>query len=1000
MAIGNYLNLRLFLEGIEVPVISAAVQAAANTPASATVQVIASDRVMDLMPRTVVHIFYYDYVAANNPVLDARPKETDSADYKLLFCGEVQAVSINKGHGSRAAVLTCVDLSNYWDTTFQYNFHGSLFAGRSRAAFIGGNSTLFNSPLGHGVGTISALLNQRSKNFPKMTGLLAGVVRLLEAIGGWYRGSGAFRGVNDFASIAELRLKLLQQVAAAESDTSSAKLFARKAFNGWMRGQIGQLGTVVSFRTIAKLLFQFIFHECYPCPVPRFIAGTETIEKRRYSVPLSKIKNAGLIKAVEDADAAVAAARSILFGSASDLVQAKADAAAFRNYTQLWGKSFLAVSRVEATAQVSNIQAIHRHVARARTAARKIKTLQEGAARQTTQGNISGNFAAIKAEYAKIRQALAAILGTRLRGTYEKKNKTYDRLHTQFFRPDVFFAPPPRCNVLFPEWYSSMQYQRNFFREVTRMELQTSNEILGNSGLFNGRYYAPDVADVRTGVKLSSRRFARTIMEHELYTGIIPVFQQMSEANIYAMRAGKIERGAQKVPYAQRAVNFLYFKQRFAARTLSAGGHFNPNVIPGLPVLLIDRPMPSDKLKVASAPTGAQLKELGLPATATQEELLRKMVPPQYLGVCAQLSHVVGQRGGQSSYQLMHARVHREDTEFLGVDKAAITKRDGTATRLSQVAAAAAFAPKKGDKGPYGGKILSVRDITGRTKRKLRVLGTDLRVVPGERMRVGNDKGLSFAQKYHVLKEREPMRGYEIVESVTAWRKVMSDLPIEDAIALPWIWDGWKNPKVTKTYREMFGTSAITDVGGFTAPTMSSGGKRSYAGVDLVLSSSETPTVESSVDDLVRGYSFSKANGMDMGEFLRVYSWRPVATMVDMFGEDGLKIVKKDVKKTVRVRQRVRAKAEAGKSPAHGYRVVTREVTVPGYEVQGKEGFHSRAFGDEEDLFGLVNPTVHRVLGLSRRRTKVAARMDVRKRRRAVVRAYVADLVESRGLLG
>jgi hypothetical protein len=125
MALGHLLHLRLFLEGIEIPVISANVNIAANTPASASIQVIATDKVLNLLPRTVIHLFYYDYVGAGNSAIDqtgTAPTGIEALDhfnrqYKLLFMGELQQISFQKGHGSRAVVLQCVDFSNYWDTT-------------------------------------------------------------------------------------------------------------------------------------------------------------------------------------------------------------------------------------------------------------------------------------------------------------------------------------------------------------------------------------------------------------------------------------------------------------------------------------------------------------------------------------------------------------------------------------------------------------------------------------------------------------------------------------------------------------------------------------------------------------------------------------------------------------------------------------------------------------------------------------------------------------------
>ena len=66
----------------------------------------------------------------------------------------------------------------------------------------------------------------------------------------------------------------------------------------------------------------------------------------------------------------------------------------------------------------------------------------------------------------------------------------------------------------------------------------------------------------------------------------------------------------------------------------------------------------------------------------------------------------------------------------------------------------------------------------------------------------------------------------------------------------------------------------------------------------------------------------------------------------------------------------------------------------------GEEGFHSRAFSDESNLFGLVDAKVTSVLGLSKQNQGVAAKLDVRGLRRQQVRDYVNELTNSKGLLG
>ena len=58
--IGKPLKLRLFLEGQEVPVISATVSIGYNGPAVASVQILPIDEGLTFKPRTMVHLFFLD----------------------------------------------------------------------------------------------------------------------------------------------------------------------------------------------------------------------------------------------------------------------------------------------------------------------------------------------------------------------------------------------------------------------------------------------------------------------------------------------------------------------------------------------------------------------------------------------------------------------------------------------------------------------------------------------------------------------------------------------------------------------------------------------------------------------------------------------------------------------------------------------------------------------------------------------------------------------------
>jgi hypothetical protein len=122
-------------------------------------------------------------------------------------------------------------------------------------------------------------------------------------------------------------------------------------------------------------------------------------------------------------------------------------------------------------------------------------------------------------------------------------------------------------------------------------------------------------------------------------------------------------------------------------------------------------------------------------------------------------------------------------------------------------------------------------------------------------------------------------------------------------------------------------------------------------------------SIEQAAAFLQATYSHLKQSDMDVEEFIRAYTYRPIATMADMFG--------------------------------------TRDLTLnaDGAVLAGVEGFHSRAFGPFSDLFGLVTPEIVNVVGLQRG-TTAAQRGDTRKVKQDAVKDYLAGLGLGRAILG
>jgi hypothetical protein len=122
-------------------------------------------------------------------------------------------------------------------------------------------------------------------------------------------------------------------------------------------------------------------------------------------------------------------------------------------------------------------------------------------------------------------------------------------------------------------------------------------------------------------------------------------------------------------------------------------------------------------------------------------------------------------------------------------------------------------------------------------------------------------------------------------------------------------------------------------------------------------------SIEQAVAFLVATYSYIRHQGLDTDEFIRTFTYRPIASMVDCFGTSDL------------------------------------ELSQDGSEVlQGIEGLFSRSFGDFADLFGLVTPAIEQVVGL-KRDTLAAQKGDTRKRKRDAVLDYLSS-VTFRAILG
>jgi len=999
-------------------------------------------------PSTAVARVESSQIRQNESDDPLRDEQVNDQNWRLFFCGEVIGYQFVKNYNNRGIILDCMDLSLYWDTCYQYKVNVASLTGNAMANFVGAGTSLWDVFFQSATSSLVDIVTRRSYSRPDLTGLLSGIVHLLERVGGVYTSPGrSFRGVNDFFSIAELRLHLVDMICASENDNSSRQVFARRAYNAWTRREGGQLGEIASFREILNLVNRYIFHSVIPCPIAKYeppdqIATSRSVRYNIMDTPAGRraLDLARQIQARANAQRdcwaehvasglslpsdLVPTARSEYVGIASAL-----EHSLIPSLNQLGARN-AAVKAVVARQKADSISAYINFAERVIDVTVLAATSEEAAS--------------------AMDECVSAMTGLPPRSrNVSSTRRVSARLNSQIMRPDIFMVAPPRCNVIFPELYSSMQFSRQFLREVTRMRLTVSDEIFGPDMLLDNWYYAPDVevlgervrqgttdaGGVAEGATLQRAAYSCRLMDHELFTGVVPVFERMNEVNMYAARAQMVTRRGAVVPYAMRAAHFQFFKNRMAPRSMSVSGKFNPYIAPGFPATVIDRYMTKEGIEMANL-RGIDLlgqsltrgwarviedrteydRNVGNAEFSPMDvwSALRNTVPVQFTGLLMSVQHNVSQGSAGTSYTLSTARTHRDRDELLGSNVMQVSRRQpAQSTRTSFVAALEGDPPQVGQLGPYYGLITNVMSVSrtgsfllfgtfggGRPRRE--VVRVPVGVTQSARSYGPEVVGMVGSREAEVT-----FRAYQITEEVDRWRGQRVEVPMEDFLRPPWMSDVWASDRIGGVYQQFFGTGAITDpmiIDTGTAratytedydETHSEAGARNQTVQDPIRADGTTNqtadldiTIERAIDLLVKSYSEIRQAGLDVHEFIRAYTWRPVATIDDMLGTRDLEM-----------------------DPATG-RVL-----------RGVEGFHSRAFGrgetgsnlrnlvpenmagtnaseQEEDRYHIAARLLGIGTGANQDRRNLLTRLDKRSDKSEAVLAYVQELWDSRGQLG
>lgn len=696
-AVGQQLGLRLFLEGIEVPVIAAQVQINLNAPATAAVQVVPTDEILNLKARTMLHVFFWDSnldleLASNTVAQENSNGSTTAVDqgtdplkgYKLLFCGEVVGLSMMRTPMGRQAVLQCADFSTYWDTTYQFMLSfgssnsGGNFLGSSAAVWSGAEGALFNDIIDGHRDVMNSYLKRRpqSPGLSDVKGLMGGIISLLEAMGGVPKHQ---HGVNDFFTIAELKNHLMQQIVAEQDDDTAQRLFDDKTFMDWLTQGLSSMGQLVTFRDMLKLLFQYVYYECVPNPCAKYVQGQQSkiLSVKEGTLVFPEAMRNRLVELFQT---------SILRGQERFDFEGKPSTVATANELNSVNPNSGGSQRLiggdmrDELTKMAKTKGLFPQV--------KAKIELAASAADTVARRSRDEVDKIRADWTAVANNIEAALAaggvpkSQRFKKVEKSKPKVDRLQSQIFRPDCFFAAPPRCNVFFPETYTSFNFSKNFLQEVTRLRLTTSMAFVGTGpyNFFANSFFAPATKDIKDLAKKQGNSSVRALLPWEKFSGILPKFETCAEINY---RSGRTEKKlglskknikGQSTNFAQRAANFNYLKYRFASRGCDISMKFNPYVVCGFPGAVITKPFQPTQSELLEA-VSALNKQKGVKKITADDasdhirDLARYMsAPTHFLGMVAGVAHSVSQDGGNTSVTLTHARSHRiTDDDFMKI---------------------------------------------------------------------------------------------------------------------------------------------------------------------------------------------------------------------------------------------------------------------------------------------------------------------------------------------
>lgn len=254
MGIGRPLAAKLFLEGMEVPLIGATITHSVNQAAIGYIDVVPHESINNIKPRTHVLLSIRDF---NRPDLNY--------PWIDMFEGEVFGLSFGKTADSRTMTLSCIDRSGYWDNALIYFFNAQQSLGKPAQSIqdVGLDFKDAQNQLKQkGIASVSFSNATYFKQIAQQAFSSGG--DFIDAIVGLYK---KFEEVNEFYASAEDRLRITDRIRVHSSKNVKGLLEEKEALD-WFEGILGKSSGYMTLRMAMQDLMSLVFHDYVTAPFP------------------------------------------------------------------------------------------------------------------------------------------------------------------------------------------------------------------------------------------------------------------------------------------------------------------------------------------------------------------------------------------------------------------------------------------------------------------------------------------------------------------------------------------------------------------------------------------------------------------------------------------------------------------------------------------------------------------------------------------------------------